>query len=177
LGTVLPQQIKANSNETTDPPTPSPQEVIQELERLLIPVTVDNGTALRNASSPQNNALNWLANNTNMDTYSDAKKIQRYALATLFFSTNGASWNDNSTWMSDEDECGWYNNGASLCTRGSVEALSLPDNNLVGTIPDELALLTNMSESSVVWLLVVMIVLSCVFHCTLMLACHFPFYS
>jgi hypothetical protein len=26
---------------------------------------------------------------------------------------------------------------------------------------------------SVVWLLVVMIVLSCVFHCTLVLACHF----
>jgi hypothetical protein len=107
-----------------------------------------------------------------MDTYSDAKKIQRYALATVFLSTNGASWNDNSTWMSDEDECGWYNNGISLCTHGSVEALSLWDNNLVGNIPNELALLTNMSKSSVVWLLVVMIMLSCVFHCTLMLACH-----
>jgi hypothetical protein len=49
-------------------------------------------------------------------------------------------------------------------------------NNLVGTIPNELALLSNLGESSVVWLLVVMIVLPCVFHCTLMLACHFPFY-
>jgi hypothetical protein len=38
--------------------------------------------------------------------------------------------------------------------------------------------MSNLCESSVVWLLVVvMIVLSCVFHCTLMLACHFSFYS
>jgi hypothetical protein len=37
-------------------------------------------------------------------------------------------------------------------------------------------LLSNLGESSVVWLLVVMIVLSCVFNCTLMLSCHFPFY-
>jgi hypothetical protein len=42
----------------------------------------------------------------------------------------------------------------------------------MGTIPTEIALMSNLSESSVVWLLVEMIVLSCVFHCTLMLACH-----
>jgi CBS domain containing-hemolysin-like protein len=33
---------------------------------------------------------------------------------------------------------------------------------LTGTIPSEVGLLTKLSESSVVWLLVVMIVLSCV---------------
>jgi hypothetical protein len=159
LGTVLPEK-------STSP--------LQKFKSLLIPVSFDNGTALQTPLTPQNNALNWLANNnTNLDSYSNAKKIQRYALATLFFSTNGASWNDNSTWMSDEDECLWYNSGLSVCTNGSVEVLDLLSNNLVGTIPNELALLTNMSESSVVWFLVVMIMLSCVFHCTLMLACHF----
>jgi hypothetical protein len=55
--------------------------------------------------------------------------------------------------------------------------LSLWGNSLTGTIPSEVGLLTKLSELSVVWLLVVMIVLSCVFHCTLMLACHFSFYS
>jgi hypothetical protein len=54
--------------------------------------------------------------------------------------------------------------------------LYLSNNSLTGTIPTEIALLSNLCESSVVWLLVVMIVLSCVFHCTLMLACHFSFY-
>ncbi len=59
----------------------------------------------------------------------------------------------------------------------STADLSLSSNSLTGTIPSEVGLLTKLSESSVVWLLVVMIVLSCVFHCTLMLACHFSYYS
>jgi hypothetical protein len=59
----------------------------------------------------------------------------------------------------------------------STAVLYLSANSLKGTIPSQLAMMPNLCESSVVWLLVVMIVLSCVFHCTLMLACHFPFYS
>jgi hypothetical protein len=57
----------------------------------------------------------------------------------------------------------------------STAYLDLSDNSLTGTIPSEVGLMSNLSESSVVWLLVVMIVL-CVFHCTLMLSCHFSFY-
>jgi hypothetical protein len=59
----------------------------------------------------------------------------------------------------------------------STADLSLSFNSLNGTIPSQIALMSNLCESSVVWLLVVMIVLSCVFHCTLMLACHFSFFS
>jgi hypothetical protein len=76
LGTVLPEK-------STSP--------LQKLKSLLIPVSFDNGTALQTPLTPQNNALNWLANNTHLYSYSDAKKIQRYALATLFFSTSGTN--------------------------------------------------------------------------------------
>jgi hypothetical protein len=58
----------------------------------------------------------------------------------------------------------------------STVDLDLSSNDLTGTIPSQIALMLNLCELSVVWLLVVMIVLSCVFHCTLMLACHFSFY-
>jgi hypothetical protein len=57
----------------------------------------------------------------------------------------------------------------------STAALWLSDNSLTGTIPSQLGLLSKLSKSSVVWLLVGMIVLSCVFHCTLMLALSFSF--
>jgi hypothetical protein len=157
LGTVLPEK-------STSP--------LQKLKSLLIPVSFDNGTALQTPLTPQNNALNWLANNTHLDSYLDAKKIQRYALATLFFSTNGTSWFKKDAWMSNEDECGWSKQITCPCENGSIEKLSLSYNNLVGKIQIELALLSKLGKSSIVWLLVAKIVL-CVFHCTLMHACHF----
>jgi hypothetical protein len=55
----------------------------------------------------------------------------------------------------------------------STVGLYLHENSLTGTIPSQIALMSNLCESSVVWLLVVMIVLSCVFYCTLMLALSF----
>ncbi len=58
----------------------------------------------------------------------------------------------------------------------STDTLDLSSNSLMGTIPSQIAMMSNLSESGVVWLLVVMIVLSFVSHCTLMLACHFSFY-
>jgi hypothetical protein len=51
--------------------------------------------------------------------------------------------------------------------------MELSWNRLNGMIPSQLGLLTKLSKLNVVWLLVLMIVLSCHFHCTLMLACHF----
>jgi hypothetical protein len=57
----------------------------------------------------------------------------------------------------------------------STDELYLSFNSLTGTIPSQIALLSNLCESSVVWLLVVMILLSCVFHCTLMLALSYSF--
>jgi hypothetical protein len=61
------------------------------------------------------------------------------------------------------------------CHIHSTAVLYLHANSLKGTIPSQLAMMPNLCESSVVWFLVVMIML-CVFHCTLMLACHFSFY-
>jgi hypothetical protein len=59
----------------------------------------------------------------------------------------------------------------------SKDTLDLSYNSLTGTIPSQIALMLNLGESSVVWLLFVMIVLSFVIHCTLMLACHFSIFS
>jgi hypothetical protein len=59
----------------------------------------------------------------------------------------------------------------------SIAYLALYNNSLTGTIPSQIGSLTHLGKSIVVWFLVVMmIMLSCVFHCTLMLACHFSFF-
>jgi hypothetical protein len=60
----------------------------------------------------------------------------------------------------------------------STAYLFLDNNSLTGRIPSDVGSLTKLSKFSFVWLLVVMIVLSCVFHCVLMLAfVIFSFYS
>jgi hypothetical protein len=147
LGTVLPKVLQPVN--PTESQGPSPQELPQELVSLLSSVSFDNGTALQTQSTPQNDAVIWLANNTNLDSYSNVKKIQRYVLATLFYSTNGTQWDNNSDWMTDSDECAWYSTAESFCKNGSIAELDFYDqvnelgNNLVGTIPNELALLSN----------------------------------
>jgi hypothetical protein len=45
----------------------------------------------------------------------------------------------------------------------STAYLNLNGNNLTGTIPSEVGLLTKLSKSGVVWVIVIIIVLSCVF--------------
>ena len=37
----------------------------------------------------------------------DIRVIQRYVLATLFFSTNGNDWTETYEWLSDDHECNW----------------------------------------------------------------------
>jgi hypothetical protein len=123
---------------------------LQDLVDLLSLVSFDTGAALQAPSTPQNNALLWLSNNINLDAYSDEKRIQRYALATFFYSTNGDNWKRNAGWITDVDECDWYNRANNLlCVDGSVVQLEFCDrstksgNHVIGTIPNELTLLSD----------------------------------
>lgn len=147
LGVVL--GVVPNSASTTEPPTlPSASTPPQSLIELLSSVSFDGGEALKTPSTPQNKALNWLARNTNLTLLSDGRKIRRYVLATFFFSTSGRTWHLNAQtgWLSDQHECDWTQQGEENCSRkgnNSIVELQLPWSNLRGSIPNELALLSN----------------------------------
>lgn len=116
---------------------PKPPPPSEGLIELFSSMSFDGGEALRSTSTPQNKAYNWLANNnTNLGSYSDERKIQRYVLATL-------NWDDNNNWLTDNDECGWYNDADAFCSNRTVKDFALFSNNLVGKIPVEVALLSN----------------------------------
>jgi hypothetical protein len=93
-------------------PTPEPtSEGLGDLTIFLSDfASFDGGASVTNQSTPQYKAAKWLAdNNTRLEEYSDKQKIQRYVLATLYFSTNGDSWKTNTDWLEDNDECGrWF---------------------------------------------------------------------
>lgn len=96
---------------TTSDPTIAPTSAAYttDLFRLLEAASFDAGAALRQENSPQQRAMLWLLQNVNLESYTNSKKIQRYALAVFYYSTNGDGWGENLWWMSDEDECMWYN--------------------------------------------------------------------
>jgi hypothetical protein len=156
LALVLPSEPTAPVptapvSTTQDPTTPVPTTPVpttQEeafLNELLSPVSSDDGEALRNTSTPPNKALEWLADDTNLESYSDETIIQRYALATLYYSTKGDSWDDNTLWLDSVEECsGWFE--LSCTTSGTLTVLGLRWNNLEGTVPPEIGLLTSLGE-------------------------------
>ena len=124
-------------------PSMSPTFSFDGLTMLLSTVSTDNGTALMTPDTPQNHALQWLANNTFLTDYTDARIIQRYALATLYFSLDGDRWFENANWLDDGNECNWYFAEAPACDdQGRIVEISLRFNFLGLAIPPEIGLLT-----------------------------------
>jgi hypothetical protein len=109
--------------------------------------------ASANSSSPQAKAKAWLSNNSQFYEYDDDRLRQRYALAVLYYSTNGEAWENSTGWLSNEDECTWHSTvqpdtiktWGPICQAGSrFSVLDLSNNSLAGTMPSELELLSEL---------------------------------
>lgn len=119
-----------------------------ELQYIVNTITTDN-SVFDNPHTPQSKALKWFQND--MHKYNgttEARVAQRYALATLYFSTNGTRWQTRSQWGSGH-ECDWYGVG---CEAGenetvSVTYLDLNNNLLDGTIPPEIGYILTLEQS------------------------------
>lgn len=84
--------------------------------------------------------------------------LQRYALATLYYTTNGEMWLNNRKWLSNENYCHWHGIiccdsstvGSVMCTTpsdfGRILEIDLYQNNLVGIISPIIALLPHLQS-------------------------------
>lgn len=96
--------------------------------------------------SPQGKAYQWiLAEDDAQLCPLDANLEQRYALAVVYFATDGKDWTSCSKgdrdcpvfpFLSAESECSWY--GVDCNFNNDVDTLDLGDNNLNGEIPPEI---------------------------------------
>eukprot|EP00521_Asterionellopsis_glacialis_P006917 CAMPEP_0195289008 /NCGR_PEP_ID=MMETSP0707-20130614/5459_1 /TAXON_ID=33640 /ORGANISM="Asterionellopsis glacialis, Strain CCMP134" /LENGTH=771 /DNA_ID=CAMNT_0040348961 /DNA_START=231 /DNA_END=2544 /DNA_ORIENTATION=+ len=115
---------------------------------------------LTRTGAPQQQALNWIANEDLDPLQADHPQfIQRYALATLYFALDGPHWTKQCRWLGMGDECKWNDDtymdhqnilGGAGClddthSPGEVTWLMLPMNRLKGTLPSELGLLTKLN--------------------------------
>jgi hypothetical protein len=105
-----------------------------------------------NASSPQAKALDWLEKDPLRDRYPGVYRLnQRYALAVLYYSTNGTAWSENDGWLSNDNECSWYSHDVyqehGMCDGDSrLSTLDLVAFSLQGSIPAELELLAGLQR-------------------------------
>lgn len=95
----------------------------------------------------QYKAFEWLAGNKHINKYSRTQKLQRYALASMYFATNNVPheyapnpgpWLHDSLWLSDEPECDWAHVHCNI--ENKTQKLIFQKNNLSGKLPLELAL-------------------------------------
>jgi hypothetical protein len=121
--------------------------VIERFQQEILPEY--SQVAIQNTTSPQSTAFNWLANNTELDSYDNFQRLQRFALATFYYATDGENWRVSNDWLSDNDECDWLTGIACIEGRSSklqFDNDNLVFHNLVGTLPDELAIMTDIQS-------------------------------
>ena len=144
------QASAAPSIAPTSAPTfeKGPSAVLDRIFRLIPPFSVEAIEA--DPQGPQARALNWLSLNANVMEYSDERVVQRFALATIFYSTDGPStWTNTSGWVTDAHECTWYfafppEQTIDHCDGDELQILQLEENGMSGTLPPEVGLLSGL---------------------------------
>jgi Leucine-rich repeat (LRR) protein len=133
--------IVTTSHKTT--PVANQNILFEEFIATLLPAESLEQATL-DPKSPQRQALEWLQRDTNGSTMVGWRMLQRYSLSTVYFSLNGNDWYNRTGWLSDGEECSWNADAASCGVNGRIHSLQLSDNNLTGSIPHELSLLTDL---------------------------------
>jgi hypothetical protein len=129
------------ANKPTDVPLPFRNLTFEEFVDTLLPIE-SREHAAADSSSPQEQALEWLKRDTSGLTVVGWRMLQRYSLSVVYFSLNGHGWTNRTGWLSAGDECLWNPEMAACDEKGRTSGLKLSENNLTGTVPHELSLLT-----------------------------------
>eukprot|EP00980_Cylindrotheca_fusiformis_P030874 scaffold25553_cov127-Cylindrotheca_fusiformis.AAC.1 len=107
-------------------------------------------TVLYQDLSPQYQAYLLLDRNYGLELPPTQVLLQEYALATLYYSTNGPEWSQNSNWLatssSNSSVCTWFTIQPSCNRHGRLISLNLDENGLVGRMPPELGMLQDLQE-------------------------------
>lgn len=144
------QEDRNNATATTDAPTMSPSlsptfisdEILETASKL------SGWDIMSDPSSPQFRAVGWMSSINTMEMGNLGDRFaQRYALVVMYYSFMGADWINQERWLTpDLHECEW---SSSIFCRSDVTLARLVTgfdatrNNLQGSIPNEIGLLSN----------------------------------
>eukprot|EP00538_Stauroneis_constricta_P006429 CAMPEP_0119548968 /NCGR_PEP_ID=MMETSP1352-20130426/2766_1 /TAXON_ID=265584 /ORGANISM="Stauroneis constricta, Strain CCMP1120" /LENGTH=725 /DNA_ID=CAMNT_0007594385 /DNA_START=340 /DNA_END=2517 /DNA_ORIENTATION=- len=139
-------------------------EVVEHLLQYQASSSVD----LSNPQSPQYRAAKWIAEEDTLEIEMDGDAqhsffIERYALAVLYYATGGETWKWQMNFLKPTSVCNWNQQflttslqivrlGVFSCLNGGgVSRFGLPQNNLTGTIPDEIRHLDDVDAFILQW--------------------------
>ncbi|CAB9529979.1 Leucine Rich Repeat [Seminavis robusta] len=160
----------------TTSPSAAPSLSLEETIKALF--EQDTLHALQDPESPQSRAFEWLLEDAqNIPSYTTDHRIkQKFALATLYYATNGHNWVRNDKWLNHSvNECLWYmapdfamksimgtvypgylseffpdqTQPPKTCnSQGIYQNLWLDRNSLAGYLPEELYMMTSLQTIS-----------------------------
>lgn len=111
--------------------------------------TPQSKESLKDQSSHQYQAVMWVADllYNEGQTLTDDQILQKFALGTFYYATNGNGWSNNSGWLDKTlSECHWNGLSCSTVDSDAVTGLNFAaPNNFVGTLPNELSLLSQLT--------------------------------
>lgn len=133
---------------STISPSSAPTFISSEI--LLGAVQLSGVDALANTTSPQFQAVGWMSSVDQLDIedFGGRKFAQRYALVVMYFSFQGEDWINQEQWLTPTvHECDWSTGISCQIDETSnllmVVGFDATRNNLQGTIPFEIGLLTS----------------------------------
>lgn len=136
--------------------TPSPTS---EVFDIILSHSRYHGIEFQDPNSYQSKAARWVEETSKLGVHTPQRLVQRYALAALYYATNGVAniytkeifgtaptrgWIDETGWLDAEDECSWYR--VTCNADGEVTKIELYSNRLTGSLPPEIALLHESLE-------------------------------
>lgn len=135
-------------------PVYSPEE-IKMLDEAMMNAFGTSEVNIFDMNTPQGKGRDWMINSDSgivMDAQRTPQSVsqrvqQRYILSVLYFATNGDFWKEK--WMNPvRPECNWH---GVTCNKleNTIEGIDISDNNVTGTLPNEIASLSTLSTFNV----------------------------
>ena len=165
VGAVVGIVFSLQKSDSPDPRTtdfPSASPTVSEGFMVELIQSRSPATSFVNSSSAQSRALDWMLSDPYTLPLEDTRLVQRFALATFWYSTHGAAWSiDHKNhsrvgWLEPVHECDWDELGDAstdlICNskKEVIEMNLFAVDDLSGHLPAEIGLLSQLAVLEVV---------------------------